>query len=179
MRGTVSKARAASNEIIDAGGAGLAGARESCDSGRIARKLPYALGVVRLMEENSMTRLRYLPLFAFALLAACGPAPEEAPAPISEAAQPAVPEAEPETPAPEMPAEDMADSEMAAEPGTCTDELGAEAAQVLVDQCLAISPATRPPCNAQNSCDMIRGEIRRGCGFGDAADNPEFCSEYQ
>lgn len=121
-----------------------------------------------------MTRLRYLPLFAFALLAACGPAPEEAPAPMPEAAQPAVPEAEPA-----MPAEDIAEPEMTVEAATCTDEIGAEAAQVLVEQCLAISPATRPPCNAQNSCDMIRGEIERGCGFGDVADNPEFCTEYQ
>ena len=121
-----------------------------------------------------MKHLRYWPLFGFALLAACSPAPDEAPAPVPEAAQPDVPEA-----APEMAVETPAEQEMAAEPATCADELGAEAAQVLVDQCLAISPATRPPCNAQNSCDMIRDEIRRGCGFGDAADNPEFCSEYQ
>lgn len=118
-----------------------------------------------------MKHLRYLPLLAFAALAACSPPAEAPPAPAPQEETAAVTEAAPEEPA--MPLEE------AAQPATCAEELGADAAQLLVDQCLAISPATRPPCNAQNSCDMIRDEIRRGCGFGDAADNPAFCGEYQ
>lgn len=121
-----------------------------------------------------MKHLRYWPVLAFALISACSPAPDEAPVPVPEAEQPAVPET-----AAEAPVEDLAEPEIAAQPVPCVDELGAEASQLLVDQCLAISPATRPPCNAQNSCDMIRDEIRRGCGFGEASDNPDFCSEYQ
>ncbi|WP_157532619.1 hypothetical protein [Hyphomonas polymorpha] len=117
-----------------------------------------------------MKHLRYWPLFAFALLAACSPGPEETLAALPQDERMAVPETA---------SDDLSKQEMAAQPASCADELGAEAAQVLVDQCLAISPATRPPCNAQNSCDMIRDEIRRGCGFGDEGGNPAFCSEYQ
>ena len=40
---------------------------------------------------------------------------------------------------------------------------GAEAAQRLVDRCIAVSPATRPPCNVANPCEMIQGEIDRSC----------------
>ncbi|MGE6697599.1 hypothetical protein ACQKH5_07910 [Hyphomonas sp. NPDC076900] len=116
-----------------------------------------------------MKHLRYWPLFAFALLAACSPAPEETPAALPQDERMAVPETAPGGPA---------EQDMPAQPASCADEVGAAAAQVLVDQCLAISPATRPPCNAQNSCDMIRDEIRRGCGIGDAGDNPAFCGEY-
>lgn len=63
--------------------------------------------------------------------------------------------------------------------GSCAAEIGADRAGELVDQCLSISPATRPPCNALNSCDMIRDEIARGCSFGDGAGNPDFCAEYE
>lgn len=120
-----------------------------------------------------MKQIRYWPLFAFALLVACSPAAEEPAAPLPQEEITAVPET-----APESPIEDVVEPEVASEPASCAEELGADAAQVLVDQCLAISPATRPPCNALNSCDMIRDEIRRGCGFGDASDNPEFCADY-
>lgn len=120
-----------------------------------------------------MKHLRYLPLLALAVLAACSPAAEAPPAPTVEEEAAVVEET-----APEAIVEETAEPEVAMEPATCAEELGAEAAQILVDQCLAISPATRPPCNAQNSCDMIRDEIRRGCGFGDGASNPEFCSDY-
>jgi uncharacterized protein YecT (DUF1311 family) len=50
---------------------------------------------------------------------------------------------------------------------------------VLVDQCLAVSPATRPPCNALNACEMIRGEITRSCAMlGSGTDQPAFCKPY-
>lgn len=120
-----------------------------------------------------MKHLRYWPLFAFAILAACSPEQQpSSPMPQEEAAT-----IREEASAP--PAGEVVEPDMAPQPASCADELGADQARILVDQCLAISTATRPPCNAQNSCEMIRDEIRRGCGFGDGADNPEFCSEYQ
>ena len=67
----------------------------------------------------------------------------------------------------------------AAEPvaGSCLKELGREAAETLSVQCYNMSPATRPACNIQNSCERIRAELKRGCEFGDTSDNPEYCSE--
>ena len=60
---------------------------------------------------------------------------------------------------------------------SCSAEAGNDQAQVYVDQCLQVSPATHPPCNADNPCDMIISEIVRGCDMlgGDA---PDFCSDY-
>ena len=42
---------------------------------------------------------------------------------------------------------------------SCTAEVGAEEAQTYVDQCLEVSAATHPPCNADNPCQMIWDEI--------------------
>ena len=60
---------------------------------------------------------------------------------------------------------------------TCTDHAGAEDAQIYVQQCLEVSPATRPPCNADNPCELIWDEIARGCAML-GNDAPDFCSEY-
>src|SRR5467141_2118383 len=49
-------------------------------------------------------------------------------------------------------------------------------ANELVRQCLQVSPATHPPCNAQNSCKLIEDEIQRGCGLL-GANAPAFCGE--
>ncbi len=48
---------------------------------------------------------------------------------------------------------------------SCTAEIGPEAAARLVKECRSMSPATRPPCNARNSCALIRDEIRRSEKF--------------
>ena len=57
---------------------------------------------------------------------------------------------------------------------TCDEQLGKAKAAELVRQCKNVSPATRPPCNASNSCDLIAGEIKRGCKIlGD--DAPPYC----
>ena len=57
---------------------------------------------------------------------------------------------------------------------SCSGEIGASAASNLVRQCLQVSPGTHPPCNAENSCEMIRSEIKRGCDYvGDS--QPSFC----
>jgi len=78
----------------------------------------------------------------------------------------------------------------AAQPATCRKSVGPEASATYVRQCLLVSPATHPPCNSQNPCDLIIGEIRRGCGVihasviqhPDAAKNglsePDFCHQY-
>ncbi|KMS59618.1 hypothetical protein V474_10495 [Novosphingobium barchaimii LL02] len=50
-------------------------------------------------------------------------------------------------------------------PLSCAADIGESAARKLVAQCRAVSPATRPPCNAENSCAMIRNEVARGCAI--------------
>jgi hypothetical protein len=61
---------------------------------------------------------------------------------------------------------------------SCTRVIGVERSQKLVQECLQVSPATHPPCNAQNSCALITDEIKRGCALlGNQA--PRFCAEYQ
>ncbi|WP_145010357.1 hypothetical protein [Pseudomonas oryzihabitans] len=60
-------------------------------------------------------------------------------------------------------------------PRSCAEELGTRPAQALADTCRALSPATRPPCNAANSCALMQDEIARSCalfGDGEAAKQP-------
>jgi hypothetical protein len=59
----------------------------------------------------------------------------------------------------------------------CIAEIGADDAQLLVQQCIEVSPATRPPCNVDNPCLMMIEEIIRGCQMLEA-DAPAFCEEY-
>lgn len=82
------------------------------------------------------------------------------------------PEAEPapaDAPPPEMPADAPPQEEVpvqpaaTGEPGSCLAEVGADASARLVQRCIAVSPATRPPCNAANPCALIQGEIDRAC----------------
>ncbi len=62
--------------------------------------------------------------------------------------------------------------------GTCLNAVGVERSRQLVNECLQVSPATHPPCNAQNACSLIVDEIKRGCGLiGSGA--PGFCAEYR
>jgi len=95
-----------------------------------------------------------------ALVAGCDrPAETTADAPAAEA------------PAPEMPADAPPQEEVdpavamtpAGAPVSCLNDVGAEAAQRLVDRCVAVSPATHPPCNVANPCEMIQDEIDRSC----------------
>ena len=61
---------------------------------------------------------------------------------------------------------------------TCTQAVGAQRANQLAQQCTQVSPATHPPCNAQNTCKMITDEIKRSCkilGYN----APGFCDEYR
>mgnify|MGYP001211157816 CR=1 FL=1 len=96
----------------------------------------------------------------------------------SSAAEPATPsDAEPTPPTDEYANSRPALDNSTAEPteGSCLAELGREKAETLSEQCYNMSPATRPACNIQNSCDTIRAELKRGCEFGDTSDNPDYC----
>lgn len=60
---------------------------------------------------------------------------------------------------------------------SCLVSVGAKRSATLVNECIQVSPATHPPCNAQNVCSLIVEEIRRGCGML-GPDAPGFCAEY-
>tara|TARA_R110002167_G_scaffold127057_2_gene308333 strand:- start:5017 stop:5391 length:375 start_codon:yes stop_codon:yes gene_type:complete len=65
----------------------------------------------------------------------------------------------------------------AAGEGSCLSEVGAEASARLVERCIQVSPATHPPCNAQNSCAMVQGEIDRSCAmYGPDETRPPECT---
>ena len=59
----------------------------------------------------------------------------------------------------------------------CSKSAGAAKADEYVRQCLEVSPATHPPCNAANACELIVDEIRRGCASIDK-NAPAFCADY-
>jgi len=60
---------------------------------------------------------------------------------------------------------------------SCASTVGVEKARQLVNQCIQISPATHPPCNAQNTCELITEEINRGCDLARSVGGkvPTFC----
>ena len=61
--------------------------------------------------------------------------------------------------------------------GTCLSEIGKAASDRLVERCIMVSPATHPPCNAANSCQMIQGEIDRSCAmYGPDEKKPAECT---
>jgi hypothetical protein len=57
---------------------------------------------------------------------------------------------------------------------SCEEIAGRARAATYVAQCLQVSPATHPPCNAANTCEMIQAEIRRGCALLETG-APQFC----
>jgi hypothetical protein len=59
---------------------------------------------------------------------------------------------------------------------SCKTQLGAERAAQLVKQCIQASPATHPPCNAANSCQLIEDEILRSCELFDKG-KPGLCPQ--
>jgi hypothetical protein len=61
---------------------------------------------------------------------------------------------------------------------SCLGSVGAKRSATLVNECIQVSAATHPPCNARNACSLIVGEIRRGCGML-GLDAPGFCAEYR
>ncbi len=100
-------------------------------------------------------------LVAVTALAAACQQPAETPA-----AEPVAETAPPEMPVDAPPQEEVDPALAAAPPGqpaACLDEIGPAASARLVERCIAVSPATRPPCNAANPCELIQGEIDRAC----------------
>jgi hypothetical protein len=119
-----------------------------------------------------------LPVLGGLLLAACGtPKTQDGGATNATAADNATPVVN--APAPADAPSPVASASASASPipvatgiVSCDAEAGARAAKVLVQQCLSVSPATHPPCNAQNSCAMIRSEITRACSVIDDGGAP-------
>lgn len=125
--------------------------------------------------------LRGLAPLTLVMLAACGgEAPGPAASESAAAGEPtatlaasesieAAPPTDPSVPDAAAPTAGMS------QPLACSAEIGAKAAARLAAQCSAVSPATRPPCNAANSCAMIRNEIARSCALiaDDASKTPE------
>ncbi len=100
-------------------------------------------------------------------LAACSPPPQST-APSSEAATVIVPASDPGL-KPAVPATSAAGAvaSVSATSSQCRAEIGDAAAQKLADRCRMVSPATHPPCNAANTCQMIQDEIDRSCAMWD------------
>ncbi|WP_427790061.1 hypothetical protein [Brevundimonas diminuta] len=113
-------------------------------------------------------------LFLGGLLVACQPRPEPA-APASTLTPAPAAAPEPEARLPEGP--DMAPHSVPLDERPCLETLGEAASARLVQRCIAVSPATRPPCNAANPCDLIQGEIDRSCAMWtrDGATPPKEC----
>ena len=117
--------------------------------------------------------MRLIPVFAFAaLLAACSPPAET---PTGEPADAAA-EQTPVMPADAPPQEEVI-APAEASSTSCNLDQGADAAQALVNRCIAVSPATHPPCNAANPCQMIQDEIDRACAqYGPEETRPAQCA---
>lgn len=146
-----------------------------------------------------MIRHRYAALAAALVLTACQPRAEAPPAPeaptVATAQAPVIstasvipastraapspalqtPRPRPKTRVPEArPPEspNMAPRRVPLEPGGCRAEIGEAASARLVQRCIRVSPATHPPCHADNPCAMIQEEIDRGCAMWTETDQP-------
>ena len=59
----------------------------------------------------------------------------------------------------------------------CDAQIGQAAAKRLAERFLLVSPASHPPCNVANSCEMIQGEIDRACSlYGKGEAKPKECT---
>jgi hypothetical protein len=66
---------------------------------------------------------------------------------------------------------------LVADARSCAFTMGDAMARTLVERCLRVSPATHPPCNVRNPCNLIIAEISRGCALLEAT-KPDFCAAY-
>ena len=121
-----------------------------------------------------------LALIAALALAACQqPAEPPAADTVSDAAvTPVQSTAEMPTDAPPQEEAAVPEGELLGEADrTCRDTIGEAASARLVARCIAVSPATRPPCNADNVCALIQDEIDRACGqYGPGEARPAECA---
>jgi hypothetical protein len=60
----------------------------------------------------------------------------------------------------------------------CAQAIGKTKAKALVQECIDISSASHPPCNAANACRLMIDEIKRGCAAS-GSDAPEYCAEFE
>jgi hypothetical protein len=73
---------------------------------------------------------------------------------------------------------DEPDADKKAKDKTCLQTAGKARAEQMVKECLKVSPATHPPCNVQNSCELMTDEIRRSCALL-GLEAPSFCNGYK
>ena len=113
---------------------------------------------------------------ALLLLSGCGPSPapvtgsEDGQASVisersATTSEPRTAEAAPASTAPRRATSSSPQVVQSQPKGSCAAEIGSAAADKLAATCRQMSPATRPPCNVANSCEMIRDEIARGKAF--------------
>jgi uncharacterized protein YecT (DUF1311 family) len=62
--------------------------------------------------------------------------------------------------------------------GACSQAIGLQKAKEIVDRCLDMSGSSHPPCNVENSCNMMIEEIRQGCAAS-GAEAPKYCTNYR
>jgi len=125
-----------------------------------------------------MTRLTAsIALIAAFGLAACQPSAEPSDADTGPDASVTPLQSNAEIPADAPPQEEAMYASGEDEAGACSETLGAREAASLVSRCIAVSPATHPPCNAANSCALIQDEIDRACGlYGPDEEKPAECA---
>ncbi len=110
-------------------------------------------------------------------LAACQPSAEPSDADTGPDAAVTPLQSTAEMPADAPPQEEAMYASGEDEAGACSETLGAREAASLVSRCIAVSPATHPPCNAANSCALIQDEIDRACGlYGPDEEKPAECA---
>lgn len=113
-------------------------------------------------------------LLTVLFLAACqqqaAPDAADSGAPVSEAA------AEPVMPA-DAPPQEEAVVPAEANATSCILDQGSDGAMDLVRRCMAVSPASHPPCNPENPCRLIQDEIDRSCRmYGPGETKPAECA---
>ena len=58
----------------------------------------------------------------------------------------------------------------------CRDTVGAKQAALYVKQCLQVATETHPPCNADNTCELMISHNINRCAFLGDATVPKFCT---
>jgi uncharacterized protein len=58
----------------------------------------------------------------------------------------------------------------------CRDTVGAKQAAVFVKQCLQVATETHPPCNADNTCELMISHNIYRCAFLGDGNVPKFCA---
>lgn len=111
-------------------------------------------------------------LSAALVLAACQP-----PAANSDAEAPAAGSTEAPIMPADAPPQEEAIAPTEASSTACTLDQGSDAAIALASRCTRVSPASHPPCNPENPCQMIQDEIDRACAaYKPGETKPAECS---